>query len=128
MTPPACCFLTGWVAPNLLAFQALFKQLLAEPALQDVTSGTVTTLAHARYLVLKNLAGSLVHDDATCKEALQFYIEASELDCNDTVLWHRLGSLVSSAKCVLLLWEHSDNGSDMSNPADSVTTIVPVAG
>lgn len=116
------------LAPNLFAFQALFKQLLAEPALQDVTSGTVTTLAHARYLVLKNLAGSLVQDDATCKEALQFYIEASELDCNDTVLWHHLGSLVSSTKCVSLLWEHSANGYDMSNSADSVPTVVHIAG
>lgn len=104
MTSPACCFLTGWLAPKFLAFQALFKQLLAEPALQDVTRGTGTTLAHARYLVLKNLAGSLVHDDATCKEALQVYIEASELDCNDTVLWHRLGSLVSSTRPIPLLW------------------------
>ena len=83
--------------------QALFKQLLAEPALQDITRGTVTTLAHARYLVLKNLAGSLADDDATCKEALQFYIEASELDCSDTVLWHRLGSLVCSSACAMLL-------------------------
>ena len=76
----------------------MFKQLLEEPALQSITSGTVTTLAHAKYLVLKNLAGSLALDDATCKEALHFYIEASELDSSDTVLWHRLGSLVSSSK------------------------------
>ena len=78
-----------------LCCQALFKRLLAEPALQNVVEGTATTLAHARYLVLKNLAGSLVHDDATCQEALQLYMEASELDASDTVLWHRLGSLVS---------------------------------
>ena len=81
--------------------QALFKQLLAEPALQSITRGTYTTLAHVRYLVLKNLAGSLTNDDATCKEALQLYVEASELDISDTVLWHRLGSLVRSTnmKC-----------------------------
>lgn len=76
---------------------------MAEPALQGITSGTVTTLAHARYLVLKNLAGSLALDDATCKEALHFYVEASQLDSSDTVLWHRLGSLVSSSKLMLIL-------------------------
>lgn len=63
----------------------------------------MTTLAHARYLVLKNLAGSLALDDATCKEALHFYVEASELDSSDTVLWHRLGSLVCSNNPLLSL-------------------------
>ena len=93
---PVPCLHSFWLTKDHCTPQALFKQLLAEPALQSITHGTYTTLAHARYLVLKNLAGSLTHDDATCKEALQFYVEASELDISDTVLWHRLGSLVRS--------------------------------
>lgn len=70
--------------------------------MQNVAGEAVVTLTHARYLVLKNLAGSLACDDATCEEALQLYIEASELDASDTVLWQRLGSLVSISKPLVL--------------------------
>ena len=96
--------------------QALFKKLLAEPALQNVDGGSISNLAHARYLVLKNLAGSLAAEDSTCEEALHLYVEASELDSSDAVLWHRLGSLVSGSTCtpfnVLPLMSHfTDNTS-----------------
>ena len=124
--PTKSCLLNFWLTQDQCTPQALFKQLLAEPALQNITGGTVTALAHARYLVLKNLAGSLAHDDATCKEALQFYVEASELDCSDTVLWHRLGSLVRSTNHVML--PGSTARSELSNSYRRATTMVYAAG
>ncbi len=54
--------------------------------------------AHApqvRFLILKNLAANLADQDCSCEEALQLYIEAAKLDATDTVLWHRMGALVS---------------------------------
>ncbi len=54
--------------------------------------------AHApqvRFLILKNLAANLADQDSSCEEALQLYIQAAKLDATDTVLWHRMGALVS---------------------------------
>ncbi len=81
-----------------VCLQSLFKQLLAEPALQVSTTGTANRFAHApqvRFLILKNLAANLSNEDHSCEEALQLYIEAAELDSTDTVLWHQMGTLVS---------------------------------
>ena len=81
-----------------MCLQVLLKQLLAEPALQISSDQTAVRFAHApqvRFLILKNLAANLAEQDWSCEEALQFYIEAAKLDATDTVLWHRMGALVS---------------------------------
>ena len=76
----------------------LFEQLLAEPALQINSSGHATNFALAaqvRFLILKNLATTLATEDSSSEQALRLYIQAAELDSTDTVLWHRMGTLVS---------------------------------
>lgn len=63
---------------------------------------TATPLANAvqiRFLILKNLAANLSDEDSTCEEAFRLYIEATELDSTDVVLWHRMGALVG---CLVL--------------------------
>ena len=80
-----------------MRLQALLKQLLSEAALQTPTIQTATPLANAvqiRFLILKNLAANLSNEDSTCEEALRLYVEATELDSTDVVLWHRMGALV----------------------------------
>lgn len=75
----------------------MFEQLLAEPALQAgqiACANAFVQAAQVRFLVLKNYAAALATEDVASERALQLYIEAASMDTTDTVLWHKLGSLV----------------------------------
>ena len=84
---------------NLLYFQALLYAILEEAPIQQAAilnnKDTTQRMRQVRYLVTKNLAGLLSKQDITVLQALMFYQDGLNLDPDDSLLWMRLGQLVS---------------------------------